>query len=101
MYRPGYFDYERDGFGPVCEEEDALLDTIEAFLDGKPLDPIYRERAEKTFIFRDGKCCERVFDAILDLDRPATGAHEKRPAKVPPGQPVAVARAFTGANGSS
>ena len=68
--RPGYFDYERDGFGPVCREEDQLLDMVEAFLNGTPPDPVYRERADKTFIFRDGKCCERVFEAILDLERP-------------------------------
>ena len=68
--RPGYFDYERDGFGPVCREEDEVLDAIEAFAAGIPADPVYRKRADDTFIFRDGRCCERVFNAILDLERP-------------------------------
>lgn len=69
LARPGYFDYERDGFGPVITEEDPLLTAVEAFMEGKPPDPIYRARAEKTFIFRDGNCCERVFNSILDLER--------------------------------
>ncbi len=68
--KPGYFDYERDGFGPVCREEEQVLDLVEAFLSGQSPDPIYRQRADDTFIFRDGRCCERVYDAILALDRP-------------------------------
>jgi CDP-glycerol glycerophosphotransferase (TagB/SpsB family) len=72
--RPGYFDYERDGFGPVCRDEDALVAAIESHLEGVPPNPIYRSRAEKAFPFRDGKCCERVFEAILALDRPHDSA---------------------------
>ncbi len=69
--RPGYFHYETDGFGPVCIEQHELLGALERMLrNGRP-DGIYRERAERTLVFRDGKNCERVVDAILAMERSA------------------------------
>jgi CDP-glycerol glycerophosphotransferase (TagB/SpsB family) len=73
LARPGYFNYERDGFGPVVGEEGELLDAIESHLNGVPPDPVFNERAAKTFVFRDGRCCERVFEAILALNGAAKG----------------------------
>jgi CDP-glycerol glycerophosphotransferase (TagB/SpsB family) len=73
--RRGYFDFERDGFGPVCRTEEAFLDAIEiALKPGGPVASTYRERAAATFAFRDGKCSERVFETILTLDRPVAGS---------------------------
>lgn len=70
IYEKGYFEYERDGFGAVVEEVEevnhALLQVLEN--DGQPL-PEYLERMQQTFTFKDGRCCERVYDAILDLDQ--------------------------------
>ena len=63
----GYFDYASQGFGPVSETEDQLLTQLEATLVGGE-DPIYAARRRDTFTFRDGKCCERVYQSILDLD---------------------------------
>lgn len=70
-YRRGYFDYDRDGFGPVCHDEESACDAISAVLsaDGVP-SPVFRARMDKAFAFRDGRSCERTFDAIMDLDRP-------------------------------
>ena len=65
---PGYFSYERDGFGPVYREEAELLDAIERITGGVAPDPVYRDRAAKTFAFRDGKSRERVLQAVLSLD---------------------------------
>jgi CDP-glycerol glycerophosphotransferase (TagB/SpsB family) len=65
---PGYFNYERDGFGPVYREERDLLDAIERMADGAVPDAIYHERAARTFAFRDGKSRERVLQAILSLE---------------------------------
>ena len=69
----GYFDYEEDGFGPVATKESELLFELEKVLknNGNPLEP-YKKRMIKTFPFRDGKNCERVYEAIIDLDRPDT-----------------------------
>ncbi|RNL40416.1 CDP-glycerol glycerophosphotransferase family protein [Paraeggerthella hongkongensis] len=68
-YAKGYFDYERDGFGPVAYTEADLLSELEALAscDFQPQEP-YKSRIENTFPFRDGRCCERVYEAIKKLD---------------------------------
>lgn len=65
----GYFSYENDGFGPVSEREDELLNHLLQALENseKAVVP-YRDRIEKTFLFRDGKNSERVYQAIKNLD---------------------------------
>lgn len=69
----GYYDYINDGFGPVCETEDALLAKLKEILgNGAKLEKKYLERTKQTFKFKDGKCCKRIVDAILDLDKPST-----------------------------
>lgn len=72
-YQQGYFSYEEDGFGPVVTKQSELLFELENVLknNGDPLEP-YKTRMIETFPFRDGKNCERVYEAILDLDRPDT-----------------------------
>ncbi|MCH5322405.1 MAG: CDP-glycerol glycerophosphotransferase family protein [Helicobacter sp.] len=70
-YEKGYFSYENDGFGAVVYSEEALLNELENLLkkDCKPSEP-YKSRIENTFEFKDGKCCERIYEAILELDKP-------------------------------
>lgn len=65
----GYFDFSQDGFGPVLNTEPAVLDVIASILAGVTPDPKYRQRAQEIFPYRDGGCCERVFNTILHLDR--------------------------------
>ena len=65
----GYFDFEKDGFGPVCQNEDALHGAIEATLSGEE-HPVYAERRRNVFPYRDGRCCKRAYEAILELDAP-------------------------------
>ena len=69
--RPGYFDYERDGFGPVALDHEAAVDAIVAAIDarGRP-SPEYQARIDRTFPNRDGHACERVVAAIEELSRP-------------------------------
>lgn len=71
-YQKGYFDYETDGFGPVCLELSEVLFSLEQYFlhpDGKTWGN-YKKISEKTFAFRDGKCCERTFQAITRLREP-------------------------------
>jgi len=68
-YERGYFDYEQKGFGPVCETVENLLDQLELILSGNE-PPHYAARRRATFPYRDGKCCERVYDSILALEAP-------------------------------
>jgi CDP-glycerol glycerophosphotransferase (TagB/SpsB family) len=68
--RPGYFSYARDGFGPVCRTEKEVLERLRDLLpaDCRPAGE-YRERMERAFDTRDGRCCERTFEAVLNLRR--------------------------------
>ena len=71
VYQKGYFDYRKDGFGPVVTEQDALLAEAERLLEqGGTPSSRYLEKMEKTFIFHDGKNCERAYNAILSLEEP-------------------------------
>lgn len=67
-YQKGYFEYHRDGFGPVVESEKTLLEQIEFVLTKGCLpEDIYRERMIRTFPYKDGRCSERVYKAIQSL----------------------------------
>lgn len=61
----GYFDYQRDGFGPVSETEKEVLDALERLLmSDAEMPPDIKKRAENTFPYRDGLASKRVVDAI-------------------------------------
>jgi len=64
----GYFDYERDGYGPVVLEPEAAVDALVTVLE-KGLAPEHRRRIEDAFPLRDGRCCERVTEAVLASTR--------------------------------
>ncbi len=64
----GYFDYRRDGFGPVCAGAGELLEALErAAAGGFGVEPAYRERREGFFAFRDDQNCRRNYEAIREL----------------------------------
>lgn len=66
----GYFDYERDGFGPVARTvADAVQATGTILRSGRAPAPMYAERIAATFPLRDGRCCRRVADAIIASTR--------------------------------
>ncbi|MDY6462452.1 CDP-glycerol glycerophosphotransferase family protein [Acinetobacter faecalis] len=69
IYQKGYFEYERDGFGPVVEQVDQVEHALEQILqnNGQPLSE-YLTRMQDTFKFKDGRCCERVYNAIVALE---------------------------------
>ncbi|MBD7994479.1 glycosyltransferase [Arthrobacter sp. Sa2CUA1] len=76
VYRKGYFDYERDGLGPVAgdvEEAVALLTTV----NPGETDPVYRERIQRTFHWWDSGSCERITAAIEGLSGPAKSGSGK------------------------
>ena len=65
----GYFDYGRDGFGPVGRDAESLVRVlVDAMRKGCPLEEPYRSRVEAFFPFRDRDNCRRVADAILAAD---------------------------------
>ncbi len=72
--RQGYFDYERDGFGPVAGDLEAAERAIVRSIDGgaQP-DAEYQARIDATFPVRDGGACARVVAAVEELSRPYRG----------------------------
>lgn len=67
---PGYFDYERDGFGPVTHTVEEAVREIVATVDSgrQPRSP-WAERMDATFGFRDDKCCTRVVAEIKRMEK--------------------------------
>ena len=61
--QPGYFDYNENGFGPVCNTKD---DLVESFIDiyNNGLDKKYIERMNDFFEIKDQKNCERIFEYL-------------------------------------
>lgn len=68
IYIPGYYSYERNGFGDVVETKEELIAKLHTLISKKcELEDYFLKRAQKTFKFRDHNCCERVFQAILQI----------------------------------
>ncbi|EAL5563280.1 capsular biosynthesis protein [Campylobacter coli] len=61
----GYFDYRKNGFGPVVEKEENLLKELENLLqDNCRVFGVYKDNIDLTFAFKDGKCCERIYNIL-------------------------------------
>lgn len=68
QYAQGYFDYRRDGFGPVCgtleEVKSVLKERIKHRLENETL---YLEREKDFFELYDQENCKRNFEAIKEI----------------------------------
>ncbi|MCX4735506.1 glycosyltransferase [Streptomyces sp. NBC_01363] len=68
-YKRGYYEFERDGFGPVCRDVDStvreIIDTVQRNF---AVEPQYRARVDAFFGRRDTGNSERAFRAIDALD---------------------------------
>lgn len=69
VYDSGYFDYERDGFGPVCHDLESTVNELISLIenDGK-LKPVYQERINNFYAYNDQNNCKRVMEAIRETD---------------------------------
>lgn len=67
-YKEGYFDYERDGFGPVIRNEKDLIDAI-CLVDSFKVEDEYKDRISKFFPLRDKNNSQRNYEAIKEIDR--------------------------------
>jgi len=66
----GYFNYATDGFGPVLEDEDSLVDHVIKGIENRfKVDQEYIDRKNRFFAFDDQNNCQRVYDEIKKLDR--------------------------------
>lgn len=66
-FNEGYFNYERDGFGPVVYDEDGLFDELDRLMENPVLEGEYLERLESFFPLRDQNNCERIYKEIKKM----------------------------------
>ena len=63
QYQVGYFDYKRDGFGPVVSDvNDLLQNLISIYEDG--LDEKFLRRNDNFFELKDKKNSERIYKVL-------------------------------------
>lgn len=63
-YGKGAFGYREDGFGPVLETVEEVVDQIILYLrNGCEMENMYKERVDKTFAYHDRNNCKRIMDA--------------------------------------
>ena len=67
LYKPGYFSYEENGFGPVCYDyESAVREICRQIESSCKMPNRYKKRVDSTFAFHDKNNCKRILDAILN-----------------------------------
>ena len=69
-YDKGYFEYDRDGFGPVCTDLETTVDAVIHYLKtGCKTEPIYLNRVDSFFGSQPENRCQAVVDEIKKLGR--------------------------------
>ena len=68
-YQEGYFFYEKHGFGPVVQTEEALVNAIsECVGNDFRMQKKYLDRLEAFYPVRDEKNCERTYQILCRMD---------------------------------
>ena len=63
----GYFNFDTDGFGPICKTLESLKDTLENMANTNwQMSADYLQRVDAFFKYRDTKNCERIYNAIMN-----------------------------------
>ena len=68
-YEKGYFDYKKDGFGPICKDIKCIINEIIFEINNKcVIRKKYLEKIQKFFAFYDEQNSQRIFDEISKLN---------------------------------
>ena len=68
LYEKGYYDYEKDGFGPVCMDyESSVKEIIKCIQNDCKIEDKYIQRINKFYTFHDKDNCKRVYEEILKM----------------------------------
>ncbi len=71
QYKRGYFDYGKDGFGPVCETYEEVKKALESYAARDFQNPKkYLEKEKAFFQLHDQENCRRNFEAIREINHP-------------------------------
>ncbi len=69
-YQKGYFDYRRDGFGPVCLGINDVINNIIEIVDNDfAISKDYMNRINLNFLYNDDKNCERIYKEIVEVEK--------------------------------
>lgn len=61
----GYFDFEQNGFGAICSNEDSVLQELNKIeSNGWTMEDKYLLRVRQFFCFHDSDNCKRIYEAI-------------------------------------
>ncbi|MCC7554094.1 MAG: bifunctional glycosyltransferase family 2 protein/CDP-glycerol:glycerophosphate glycerophosphotransferase [Methanobacteriaceae archaeon] len=64
-----YFKYESMGFGEIAYNQTELLNLINSYINNScKMKKVFQNRVDDYFVFKDKKNCERVFNAIKEMD---------------------------------
>lgn len=64
-YQIAYFDYRKDGFGPVVLDKESILDELNTLSDNNlKISKYYLERVNAFFPLYDTNNCKRIFERI-------------------------------------
>lgn len=75
-YKSGYYDYKRDGLGPITYSvEEAVDEIVKAIENDCVVSREYLSRINSFFPFQDKQNCKRVYEAIIGLKK-GESAHE-------------------------
>ena len=70
-YKDGYFSYQKDGFGPVFDNGNDVVEWVKLKKSNNfKVEDVYSNRLKKFFSLRDADNCKRTYDAVRNL---ATG----------------------------
>lgn len=69
-YKMGYFDYDKDGFGPVYSDEDDVVNYLIKLMNNNfKIEEKYFDRINRDFNIRDSHNCDRIFEEIINIKK--------------------------------
>lgn len=64
----GYYDYHKDGFGPICVDADQLIRELKNTMAREyAMEDMYRKRCDAFFYYHDREYCKRNYELIKDI----------------------------------
>lgn len=68
VFVKGYFDFEKNGFGPVCNDYETAVETIVSYISSDCImKSEYKDRVENFFMYTDKENCKRALQEILTM----------------------------------
>lgn len=68
-HEAGDFDFDREGFGPVCQKADQVVEKLKGMIEkGFENEDIYLKRHETYFDLWDAENCKRNYEAIKSIE---------------------------------